>query len=249
MLCATILVAPQLLGGAFPWSVVAIAGLCVVSLGTALWVRRSTASRVVDGVLLLMGVAWLWTCLQAAPVPSGIAHAFDLASVQSAERLRGLSWADSVPFTISYDPGSTHLQILIGIGILSAFLAARLGGPSGLKPIAVATVASAVLLGLIGFAHEAAGARVLFGLYAPRFTATRLLAPLMNGNHLAGFSLVGALIAAGVSTQELGRRRRIAWIAASVFCTIVVGWTIYRGAIAALLFGFMILAGWLVSRD
>jgi len=148
--------------------------------------------------------------------------------------------------TISYDPGSTHLQILIGIGILSAFLAGRLGGSSGVKPLAIATVASAVLIGLVGFAHEVTGRDVLFGIYSPRFTSTRLLAPLMNSNHLAGFSLVGALIAAGLAAQEGVRHKRIAWIAASVFCAMVVAWTLSRGAIGALLFGFVLLATWLV---
>jgi tetratricopeptide (TPR) repeat protein len=247
LLCATILVAPELFGGAFPWTVVVIAALCVACLGMALWVRRAASTSVLDGVFIVMGVAWLWTCLQVVPLPSGIAHALRLGSVKSAERLQGLAWADSVPFTVSYDPGSTYLQILIGISILSAFLAARLGGLPGLKPIAVATVTSAVLIGLVGFAHQAAGADVLFGVYSPRFTSTRLLAPLMNTNHLAGFSLMGALVAAGVAAQEGGRQRRIPGVAASVFCTIVVAWTLSRGAIGALLFGFVLLATWLVS--
>jgi tetratricopeptide (TPR) repeat protein len=213
----------------------------------ALWVRRAAPTPVVDGMFVTMGMAWLWTCLQVVPLPSGIAYALRIGSVQSAERLQGLAWADSVPFTVSYDPGSTYLQILIGISILSAFLAARLGGPSGLKPIAMATVASAMLIGLVGFAHEVAGVNVLFGVYSPRFTATRLLAPLMNTNHLAGFSLLGALIAASVAAQEHRRQKRIPWIAASVFCTIVVAWTLSRGAIGAILFGFVLLAAWLVS--
>jgi Flp pilus assembly protein TadD len=249
LLCATILVAPELFGGAFPWTVVVIAGLSVACLGMALWVRRAASIPVLDGVLIVIGVAWLWTCLQAVPVPSGVAHALRLGSTDSAERLHGLAWADSVPFTVSYDPGSTYLQILIGISILAAFLAARLGGPPGLKPIAVATVASAVLIGVVGIAHQVAGADVLFGIYAPRFTAIRLLAPLMNANHLAGFSLMGALIAGGIAAQESGRLKRLAWIAASVFCTIVVAWTLSRGAIGALLFGFLLLTAWLVRRE
>jgi hypothetical protein len=247
LLCATILVAPELFGGAFPWTVVVIAGLCVASLGTALWVRRSATTRVVDGLVIMMGVAWLWTCFQAVPLPSRVAHALGLGSVESAERLQGLAWGDSVPFTISYDPGSTHLQILIGIAIIAAFLAARLGGPSQLKPIAIATVASAVLIGLVGFAHRAAGADALFGIYSPRFSAAHLLTPLLNGNHLGGFSLMGALIAAGLAAQEVGRQRRIAWVAASVLCAIVVPFTLSRGAIGALLFGFVLLAVWLVG--
>ena len=169
--------------------------------------------------------------------------------MQNVERLRDLDWGDTIPFTISYDPGSTHLQVLIGVAIVAGFLAARLRGPSGLKPIAMATVASAVLMGLVGFAHEVAGSRVLFGIYTPRFTAIRLLAPLMNGNHLAGFSLLGALIAAGLAAQEGGRPKRIAWIAASMFCTVVVAWTLSRGAIGALLFGLVLLATWLLRSS
>jgi tetratricopeptide (TPR) repeat protein len=114
-----------------------------------------------------------------------------------------------------------------------------------LKPIAVATVASAVLIGLVGFAHQAAGEDLLFGIYSPRFTSTRLLAPLMNSNHLAGFCLMGALIAAGLAARGGGRQKRIAWITASVFCTIVAAWTLSRGAIGALLFGFLLLGAWL----
>ncbi len=248
LLCATIIVAPQLFGGAFPWTVVTIAGLCIASLGLALWVRRAATNPVVDVTFLLMGAAWLWTCLQAVPLPMGIAHGLDLGSAKSAELLRGLAWADRVPLTISYDPGSTHLQILIGISILAAFLAARLGGPAGLKPLAGATVVSAVLIGLVGFAHEAMGARVLFGVYSPRFTAFRLLAPLMNGNHLAGFSLIGAVIATGLAAREGRRQTRFVWIGASVFCAIVVAWTLSRGGIGALLFGFVLVAVWLAGN-
>lgn len=248
MLCVTILVAPELFGGAFPWSVVVIASLSVSSLAMALWVRRAEATPVADGMFIVMGVAWLWTCLQAVSLPSGLAHALSLRSVQSAERLQGLAWVDSVPLTISYDPGATYLQILIGISILSAFLAARLVGPSGLKPLAIATVASAVLLGLVGFAHQVTGTNALFGIYPPRFTAIRLLAPLMNSNHLAGFSLMGALIASGLAGQQGRLQTRIWWVAASVFCSMVVVWTLSRGAIAALLFGFVLLAVWLLGN-
>ena len=248
LLCATIVIAPQLFGGAFPWAVVVIAGLAVTSLGTALWVRRFAATPVVDGVFIMMGVAWLWTCVQVLPLPPSVAHALSLGSVHSAERLQGLAWGETITLTVSYDPGSTYLQILIGIAIVAGFLAARLGGPSGLKPIAMAAVASAVLIGLVGFVHQAAGAEALFGVYSPRFSATHLLAPLMNSNHLGGFSLMGALIAAGLAVEESGRSRRIAWIAASVLCVMVVAFSLSRGAIGALLFGFVLLAAWLAGR-
>ena len=246
VLCALAIIAPQLFGGAFPWTVVAIAGLSLVALATALWVRRALPNPVVDGVFIVMALAWLWTCLQVLPLPFGIADTLDLGSFENARRLQGLAWAGNVPLTISYDPGSTELQILVGIAIVAAFVAARLGGPSGLKPLAVATVASAVLIGLLGLAHRLAGADAIFGIYRPRFAAPQLLTPLMNGNHLGGFSLLGALIAAGLAAERGGRPRRV-WTAASVLCAIVVAWTLSRGAIGSLLFGFVLLGAWLTG--
>jgi len=246
ILCALVVVAPQLFAGAFPWSVVLIAGLALTALGTALWVRRSSSRPVADAVFVMMGVAWTWTCLQVVPLPSSVAEALDLGSFESAERLRGLAWAGTIPLTISHDPGSTQLQILIGIAIIAAFLAARLGGRAGLKPIAIATIASAVLIGLEGLGHRAAHADAVFGIYSPRFTEPQLLTPLMNNNHLGGFMLMGALIAAGLAAQR-GPRPRIVWAIASALCAITVAWTLSRGAIGALLFGFVLLAAWLAG--
>ena len=45
VLCALVVISPQLFGGAFPWSVVVIASLSLVALATALWARRSSSSE------------------------------------------------------------------------------------------------------------------------------------------------------------------------------------------------------------
>ena len=246
VLCALVLISPQLLGGAFPWSVVVIAALALIALATALWVRRSSPNPVVDGLFIMMGLAWLWTCLQVVPLPLGLAQALGLRSLESAGRLEGLAWAGVIPFTVSYDPGSTQLQILIGIGIISAFLSARLGGPTGLKPISIATVVSALLICLEGLGHRAANAKSLFGVYSPRFTDPQLLTPLMNNNHLGGFALMGGLIAAGLVAQRAKGPERM-WGVASILCATTVAWTLSRGAIGALLFGFVLFAAWLTQ--
>jgi tetratricopeptide (TPR) repeat protein len=68
----------------------------------------------------------------------------------------------------------------------------------------------------------------------------------MNNNHLAGFLLMGALIAIGLAAREGGRSRRL-WIAASVLCSIVLAWTLSRGAIGGLAFGLFALAAWLTG--
>ncbi len=245
-LCALVLIGPQLFGGAFPWSVFVIVGLSLVALATALWVHRSSPPPTIDSLFVMMGAAWLWTCVQAVPLPAGIARGLGLASVTNAERLQGLAWAGQIPLTISSDPGSTQLQVLVGVAILAAFLAARMGGPSGLRPIAIATVFSALLLGIEGIAHRAAGADAVFGVYAPRFVKPQLLTPLMNGNHLGGLALMGALIAAGLAAQKRDGRSRLAWAIGSGICASIVALTFSRGAIGSLLFGVILFAAWLV---
>jgi tetratricopeptide (TPR) repeat protein len=247
ILCALIVAGPQMFGGAFAWSVVAIAGLSLVALAAALWVRRASPHPVIDGVLVVMGLAWVWTCIQVLPLPETVARALRLGSVQSAQTLQGLEWAGQIPLTVSRDPGSTLLQIIVGIAILAAFLAARLGGLSGLKPIAGATVVSALLLGFEGLAHRLSGAEAMFGIYAPRFTQPQLLTPLMNGNHLGGFALMGALLAAGLSVQRSAPSKRF-WSFASILCAFTVAATLSRGAIGSLFFGFVLLTSWLVGR-
>jgi hypothetical protein len=205
MLCAVVIIAPELFGGAVPWTVTSIAALALVAFGVALWVRRTETPSVFDSVFVAMFVAWLWTCLQTLPLPATLAKALGLASVEGAARLQGLEWVDTPALTVSYEPGQTYVQMLIGVGILSSFLAARLLGSAQLRPIAGATVVSATLVGVVGFAHEVSGSQALFGAYVPRFTATRLVAPLMNGNHLAGFLMLGALIATGLALEARNR--------------------------------------------
>ena len=245
MLCALILIGPQLFGGAFPWSVFVIAGLSLVALATALWVHRALPTPTIDRLFIVMGAAWLWTCVQVVPLPAGIARGLGLASVANADRLQGLAWVGHIPLTISADPGSTQLHILVGVTILAAFLAARMGGRSGLKPIAIATVVSALLLGVEGIVHRASGADAVFGIYTPRFVKPQLLTPLMNGNHLGGLALLGALIAAGLAAQRRDGRSRLAWAIGSGVCASIVALTFSRGAIGSLLFGFVLFAAWL----
>lgn len=248
LLCVLVIFAPQLFGGAFPWTVASIAGIALLALVVALVVRRGEAPRVVDGLTVVLSTAWLWTCVQAIRLPNEVASALRLGSSQSAERLTGLEWAGEVPVTISHDPGSTELQILVGIAILAAFIAARLGGPGGLRPIAMATVGSALLLGVEGLAHATLGATAVFGVYTPRFTMPQLLTPLMNGNHLGGFAMMGALIAAGLGMSSRGGARR-GWALACAGCALVVVSTLSRGAIGALVFGLVLLSAWLYRSE
>lgn len=241
--CALVVVAPQLFGGAFPWTVVAIAALSLVAFGMSLVIRRESAPPRWDAVAIAMVGAWAFTCAQAWALPEGVARAMRLGSVERADRLEGLAWAGDIPLTISQDPGNTRLHVLVGLAIVAAFLAARTSGPAALRPIAAAVVGSAALLGIEGFAHEAAGVDAVFGLYVPRFSRPQLLTPVMNGNHLGGLAVLGTILAAGLALRSDGPGRR-AWAAGSVFCGVVVAATLSRGAIGSALFGLLLLGFW-----
>jgi tetratricopeptide (TPR) repeat protein len=245
-LCLLALVGPQLLGGAVPWSIPVISGLAVLALFTAIFARRRSGSDVVDALAIAMMAAWLWTCVQALALPAWVARPLGLRSVEAAERLEGLSWIGNIPFTISYDPGSTYQQIMIGVAVVATFLAARLAGPSTLRPLAIATVASALLLTFEAFIHRAVHADAVFGIYTPRFAVPRLLTPLMNGNHLGGFSVLGAVVSAGLAASARPQSR-IGWILASIGCSITAALSLSRGAIGALFFGFGAWGAWLLA--
>jgi tetratricopeptide (TPR) repeat protein len=218
----------------------------MLGLFAALFVRRGFGTEVVDALALAMMAAWLWTCVQALAVPESVARTLGLRSLEAAERLEGLSWIGNIPFTISYDPGSTYQQIMVGVAVVATFLAARLAGPSTLRPLAIATVASALLLTFEAFIHRAFHADAVFGIYTPRFAVPRLLTPLMNGNHLGGFSVLGALISAGLAASARPQSR-IGWLLASIACAITAVLSLSRGAIGALFFGFGALGAWLLA--
>lgn len=235
-LCAAIVVSPQLYGGVFPWSAAAIAVMCLAALALALTAHDGVSPRVMDPLVGVMVIAWLWTCAQAVPLPRWLAETLGLQSVQGADRLQSV--VDyPIPLTISLDPGATQAQIVVGVAILAAFVSARLVELRRPGWVARAVVVAVALIGLSGLVHEIAGARAVFGSYEPRFTNSRLLAPIMNNNHLGGFLTMGALVAIGLAVDESARRHRALWLSLAAFCGLLVPWVLSRGAIGALVFG------------
>jgi len=245
-LWATIVISPQLFGGVFRWSAVLIAAMCVVSYGLALYAQDQVHPRTADRLLWVMTGAWLWTCAQALPLPKWLAETLHLQSVQSAARLE---WVVdfAIPLTLSVDPGATQAQVVVGVAILSAFLAARLMEPRHPGTVARATALAVALLGLSGVAHEILGQTAVFGVYEPRFTNSRMLSPIMNNNHMGGFLAMGALVAIGLAADARDKPTRRFWIAIAAVCGLLVPWLLSRGAIGVLVFGVGFLF-WALKR-
>ena len=88
-LWATIVISPQLFGGVFRWSAVLIAAMCIVSYGLALYAQDQVHPRTADRLLWVMAGAWLWTCVQALPLPTWLAETLHLGERPERHPLGG----------------------------------------------------------------------------------------------------------------------------------------------------------------
>lgn len=254
-LALVLVISPQLFGGVFPW---AVAATCVMAGVAAVIASRRIelvgGSR--DASLLdwMMVVALAWTGLQLLPLPSSLVALLvpeSLAAWQSNAPLydeRARSW---IP--MSLDPGATRLEIAKGTSIVAVFLTARLFAASHQRVRALkAVAASAIALAVVAFAHKAAGATRVFGVYEPVYASTRLLAPLMNENHLGGFMVLTSPILVGLAVDADTIERRIRWALGASICALAGVLSFSRGALLGLAIGmgvFVVVFAWRLGRS
>jgi tetratricopeptide (TPR) repeat protein len=238
---AVLVIAPELLGGVFPW---AVALTCVMAgfAGTLASRRIEIVSpkRRSATLLDLAAVgACAWTALQLLPLPSSLVALFVPESVdawRSNAVLYGYSPESWIP--MSLDPGATRLELAKGAAIVTVFLTARVFAASHQRRRVLAAVgASAITMALVAFAHKIAGATQVFGLYEPVYASSRLLAPLMNENHLGGFMALGSPILIGLAMDAESVERRIGWSLAAAVCALAGVLSFSRGALLALAIG------------
>lgn len=233
-----LIVAPQLLGGVFPW---AVAIICILA-GTAgilasgqveiISVRRHSAT-LLDWMMVIV---LAWTGLQLIPMPSSLVGLLVPESVdawRSNAALFGESPRSLIP--MSLDPGATRLEVAKGSAIVAVFLAARTFAASlQRRRVLAAVAASAIAMALVAFAHKLAGATEVFGIYEPVYASSRLLAPLMNENHLGGMMAMAFPIAIGLAMDAEVIERRIGWAVGGALCALAGILSFSRGGMLAL---------------
>lgn len=249
---ALLLVAPQLLGGVFPW---AVAVICIMA-GVAGWLASRRIEiisyRRRNATLLdwTMVVALAWTGFQLLPLPSWLVGHLVPESVdawQSNALLFGESARSWMP--MSLDPGATRLEIAKGAAIVATFLLARLLAASHQRRrVLKAVAASAITLALVAFAHKVAGADRVFGIYEPVYASSRLLAPLMNENHLGGFMALATPILIGLAMDAQTLERRIGWASAGALCALAGVLSFSRGGMLALAIGVSVFVSVYAAR-
>ena len=246
LLCV-VLIPPHLLGGALGWTVVAIAVICVASAIAVLASSRALPEPTkLDGVLVAV---WAWTAAQCIPLPRGVVALLSSERLD-VERTRELAavGADWIPLTL--DPGRTREQVVVGAAILSAYFVGRVvAARAGRRTITTAVMASSFLMAIVAFGHELFGATAVYGVHTPELTAPRLMAPLLNNNHLGGFLVLGVPIAIGTAANATDdpTRRGFA-VCAGVFCGAAAILAGSRGAAATLLVGALVTSVLVLRR-
>ena len=237
----TLVLAPQLLGGVFPWSaalICALAGIAgaLTSRHVEIISQRRRAATLLDWMMV---AALAWTGLQLLPLPMGWVALLMPESAdawQANALLFGESQGSWIP--MSLDPGATRLEVAKGAAIVAMFLVARVFAASHQRRrVLKAVAASAIAMALVAFAHKLAGATHVFGIYEPVYASSRLLAPLMNENHLGGFMALTAPIAVGLAIDTDSLEERLGWAVGASVCALAGVLSFSRGGILALTIG------------
>lgn len=235
LLGATLVGAPQLLGGRLPWAVGPIGAGAWLTLAATLWAvpaRQRRLSGLHWGVPLL----WAWTWLAALPWPCAWIHW--LRPEIATQQILALGVLGEVPqrCTMSADPGATQLEVVKWTGILAVFLAAAVLTRAGQRRAVLQCVGYAGgAMTIVALGHLAAGLQQVFGLYTPQHMGSQLFyAPLLNMNHLGGFLLLGVAVQYGQGRAAVLPERRWAWfgLAGLGIATLVL--TLSRGALSGL---------------
>ncbi|MEM7138841.1 MAG: O-antigen ligase family protein [Myxococcota bacterium] len=237
----TLVLSPELLGGALPWAVAVIVAMSaasglLIARGVPLENRSRQAARLLDfAVLATLG----WTALQLVPLPARWVSSLVPETVEAWHALDGLQGGaprDWMP--LSLDPGATRLELAKGLGLGAIYFAARTLASSGRRRwVLVGVGFSGAAMAAVAFGHRLADADSVFGLYTPVYASTRSLAPLMNENHLGGFMALVTPVVFGLALDSPRRDRQIAWGLTAAGCAMAGVLSFSRGGILTLALG------------
>jgi tetratricopeptide (TPR) repeat protein len=199
-------------------------------------------------VLLPFALLAAVTALQIVPLPDGLVSALAPGNSEAWSRsLSPLREAGPEVHPISVAPLATRIELLrlfiYGCTFLASLRVAIEHGGRGFLETLV--VGSAVVIALATLGHAAVHADRVFGIYRPReqvgFLAGRV-GPLLNPNHVAAYSNVGAFVAAGVALRDRALTMRASAIAAVVLLAGTSVWAGSRGGTGSLLLGAVLVA-------
>ncbi|HEY4240970.1 MAG TPA: O-antigen ligase family protein [Kofleriaceae bacterium] len=239
---AALAVSVLALGGALRWTQALVGVLVAIALALQLPSKRRLDRR--SPLLVLVGLAVLFTALQLVPLPHPVLESADHIGVELRDS--GAAIAHTSPWpSLSLDPAGTlralgFFAILFGVAVVALrFAASERGRFVLLGGVAIVAGLAAAVTGL----HTLLNADSLYGIYQPAHATPPVLGPLLNANHLGCLMALGTTIAIGLAFY--GRQRtgwRVLWIVIATGCAAVALASLSRGATLALCLGVGVAA-------
>ncbi len=236
------------IGGAPRWAQALAAALTGIALIPQLTSRR-TFERV-SPLVVMLGIACGLTALQLVPLPHGLRAWLD--PVGTALRDDGASLVGTSPWqAITHDPAGTlralsYFLTLLGIAVLALRFASSERGRYRILATVALLCGGVVLVVAI---HTLFGVKQLYGLYEPMQAGPHLLGPLLNLNHLACLTTVGALISVALAWHRAQRGwLRAVWLVIAIGCAMITLQSVSRGATLSLGAGALITVGLLIAQ-
>lgn len=229
------------IGGAPRWAAATASLLAVASAVPYLTSRRtsSTWSPLWRPIIVALAL----TALQLVPLTEAIAEQL-VPGKLSLARENAAAWGDAPPAWVaaSYDPPATLVQLAKLCGYLAlAYSCVRLASVRSARPwLATIVVGAAAAVVAVTLAHEAVGARAIYGVYEPAVAVRpSLLGPLINPNHLASLLAIAAPLALGLAVASAGGKR-VGWFAVGLALIGTTLLTASRGGVLGLVAGLTV---------
>jgi O-antigen ligase len=223
VLLAVVVLAPLAFGAVHPTSILV---LMVASIGAGLfsWARghaargRGELVPKLPGRRLILAFQAL-VLVQLLPLPLALLRVVSPGSFahyqdRSLVPLQGF-------YPISVSPGDTlrGLVYLIGFSLLYGAAFREIRDSRWRQKLAVAVVATGVVMTIVALVQAASGATKIYGLWQP-VTWYAIYGPYANRNHFAGYMTMACALALGLALGGLkdlrrafARRRRARWLA------------------------------------
>jgi hypothetical protein len=242
-LLVLLLAAPQLLGGVYPWGMLALAALALAAFA-ALSLGEPNGGVRLDLLAIAMLVPLVFTAFQALPLPCAMAEWLAPSSVDAVRSAQRLLAAGEPRFcALSRDPGDTREEVVKGIALVCTFLTAAALSRRGQRRFVLAAFASScVVLALVTLAHSAFDAERVFGVYEPvELRTPTLLSPLLNPNALGGLLAASVPLLIGLAFEATVARTRVLLLLCTGLVASCVFMTLSRGAVGAMFAGGAVL--------
>lgn len=222
------------------------AATAAAALGAIACARHpSTRRRRVPAPALILAGLAAYCLLQSIPLPLAWLTKLSPSAADVWQRSLLPLGRTVTSGSLSLDPGASSLEAAKWAAYACIlYVSAFVTRSRGARACVYVIVGSATLLALVTVGHQIVEAERVFGLYKPVYAfRPGHVGPLLNPNHLAGYLVLGALCALGLTLSPRRTSWRWVFATAAVVDIGVLIRTASRGGVLALLFGLCLLGG------